>query len=96
MSHVPYHNTTPIHGDELLQAVMAAQKQDDMVMAFFDRGGAWTPSEVHGYLTRAGRKTLLTSVRRAISNLAKAKLLVVTGMTKMGPHGRPENIWSKS
>ncbi len=90
-----YHNTTPIHGHSLMDAVQRAKHQDEAVLAFFDRGGVWSPSQVWGYGNRCGRQWLLTSVRRAISNLTKSGKLVCTGRAIPGPYGRPENTWSK-
>lgn len=96
MNHVSYHNTTPIFGPALLDAARAAQKQDEAVMVVFNAGGAWTPRKLHAYLKQAGHDWELTSVRRAVSNLTKAKELVITGNLVMGPKGRPENEWIKA
>lgn len=96
MAHVSYHNTVPVSGGELLLAVKAAAAQDDAVLILFGSGGVWSPSQVHRYFTQCGHDWPITSVRRAISNLTKAKLLVMTGSSVIGPHGRRENTWSKA
>jgi hypothetical protein len=38
------------------------------------------------------RRWPLTSVRRAITNLTKANLLMQTGRSIIGPYGRRENV----
>lgn len=96
MTHVSYHNTTPLSGAQLLEAVRAAEGQDAAVLAIFQSGGVWSPSQVWQQGQLAGRQWLLTSVRRAITNLTKAGLLKQTGAPVDGPYGRPENTWSKA
>lgn len=91
-----YYNTTNLSGADLQQALSVAKTQDAAVMAIYDQGGTWTPWGVHEYGIMAGRKWLIGSVRRSITNLEKAGALKQTGMQLMGPHGRPENIWSKA
>lgn len=88
-----FHDTTPLTGERLAEAVRVAQQQDQAVMALM-REGVWSPSEVWNYGRSCGRQWLLTSVRRSISNLTKAGALVMTGQQIEGPYGRPENTWT--
>lgn len=87
-----YFNSTSLTGNELGAAVRAAQHQDDAVLAIM-RTGAWSPSQVWQYGTKAGRRWLLTSVRRSISNLTDAGLLEKTGLQVDGCYGRREHTW---
>lgn len=76
-----------------------ASYQERMILAWYNRysaGKAHPPSYVYQELIdRAilSRKTPLTSVRRAMSNLTKAGLLVKTGIKIAGPYGRDEYCW---
>lgn len=90
-------NTTGLTGDELRAAIVAAKRQEDAVLAIYKaHGRALSPSDVWGIGTRAGRKWLLTSVRRAISNLSAgdAAPLWRTERSKTGMHGSRERLWA--
>lgn len=94
MSHVSFHNTVPLYGDQLMAAVRAAASQDAAVLEVMRGGGTWTPRALWSYFKSCGRDWELTSVRRSISNLTKAGHLRITGATVMGPRGMPENQWA--
>lgn len=91
----PYYQTTPLSMSDLLDAVEAAERQDDAVLAIlrYHRASALAPSTVHYVGQQAGRKWLITSVRRSMTNLERAGLLRKAGVVD-GPHGRPEHTWS--
>ena len=87
-----YHNTTNSEGDELQRYERAALSQDERIAVLFERHAPFglTPSQVHRALdTRAP----LTSIRRAITKLTKARVLEKTGEQVGGPFGRPEYRW---
>lgn len=90
-----YHVTTPMTAEQMAQAVAAAECQEAAIVAIFrrHRGDLLTPSRVHEIGCRAGRRWLVTSVRRAMTNLTDEGLLVKTGLAFIGPHSRPENAW---
>ena len=94
---VPYWPTTPLSRDQLAGAILVAEQQDEAVLAIF-RGtpGPLSPSQVWRIGEQGGRQWLLTSVRRSITNLADPKCVVLVRLnaTRMGPHGRPEGLWS--
>lgn len=94
MTHVSYHNTTPLYGDQLMAAVRAAASQDAAVLDVMRGGGTWTPRQLWSFFQKCGRSWELTSIRRALSNLTKAGHLRITGTTVMGPKGKPENQWA--
>lgn len=94
---IPYWNTTPLPRDQLAEAIRAAERQDEAVVAIFrahTRAGL-SPSRVHAIGLRHGMAWLLTSVRRSMTNLADPAtgVLVHTGAHVDGPHGRPEGVW---
>jgi hypothetical protein len=91
----PFHNTTHERGPELEKAVVTALKQEEKVSAIFRLAGrALTPSEVHAWGVKKNHETwLLTSVRRAISNLTDAGVLWRTHEKKRGPYKRNEYLW---
>jgi hypothetical protein len=92
-----YHNTVPEEGDRLHGYAEKAKKQDDVVLNVFkwNMGRGFTPAEVHVVLEGWGEKILLTSVRRSISNLTKARKLVKCqrDQTKIGLYKRSNRTW---
>jgi hypothetical protein len=92
---VRYFVTTRLTADELNQAIERATNQDDVVLAMFRRFGAMTPSRCWTHYRAATGKhaTPLTSIRRSISVLTKARVLVKTDEQKLGPMNMPERVW---
>lgn len=90
-----FHNTTSETGEKLAQYKSHAIKQEAAVLALFRRERlAMAPSEVCEQVNRIhGEGWLLTSIRRAMTNLADEGLLVKTGRKRTGPFGRPEYYW---
>jgi hypothetical protein len=88
-------NTSRLAGDALRHAIEAAQHQDQAVLAIF-RGahGPLAPSQVYQCGLDAGRQWPVWSVRRAITNLTDAGVLVKLERQRMGPYQRPEFLWS--
>ena len=73
-----------------------AKRGDAAVLALFRPGQRLTPSQVHGlFLDECGPPApLLTSVRRAITNLTDRGLLIhYPADRRMGPHGARESTW---
>lgn len=92
----PYHQTTPLSGQQLADATRTATAQDAAILAVYSAGIARTPSQVHSILTRMGRNWPITSIRRGITNLEIDGLLTKLGATRIGPFGRPEHLWKRS
>lgn len=92
---VPYWHTTPLTREQLAGAILVAEQQDEAVLAIF-RGtaGPLSPSQVWQIGVDGGRGWLLTSVRRSITNLANAGVLVHLSAMRPGPYVRPEGLWS--
>jgi hypothetical protein len=95
---VPYFDTTKLPAPQLREARAIASHQDDMVIAVFDKARkGLTPSEVWRRLTDQGRKILLTSVRRSMTNLSNndEPELRKTTERRIGAYGRPEWVWER-
>lgn len=93
----PYWQTTPLTREQLAGALRCAEQQDEAVLAIFRaERRPLSPSEVWRIGEAGGRRWLLTSVRRSITNLADPKcgVLVHLAVTRPGPHGRPEGLWA--
>ena len=90
-----YWPTTALTRDELAGAMRVAEQQDEIVLAIYRASdGPLSPSQVWQQGIEFGRRWLLTSVRRSITNLAAADVLVHLSGHRMGPYGRPEGLWS--
>ena len=102
-----YHNTCGI--EDTADYQRKALTQDELILAFFrlpfwdrvriekatfpDRrtfNELFSPSDLNAMVLP---DALLTSVRRALSNLTKAERLVKTDMLVDGLYGRPEGLW---
>ena len=87
-----YFNTIPLKGADLKQARRKAANQDDLVLKCFteNKYQAMTPAQVFLML---GQQYPITSIRRAITNLTKAGLLVMTDEKRAGLYGTLNNTW---
>lgn len=93
---VRYFVTTRLEPEELAAAIERATGQDDAVLALFRAHVALSPSTCHAlYLEATGKRlTPLTSIRRSITVLTKARALTKTPKQIGGPFGMPEHVWS--
>lgn len=91
-----YWDTTALPSDQLAAAIRAAEDQDAAVLAILQPGRLLSPSQVWDAGCRVGRSWLLTSVRRSMSNLTDAKVLVRTDVKRRGPYGRDEFCWMRA
>lgn len=104
---VEFHNTSDLRGEELSQADMTAQKQRDWIKAFYDRNSHQNigPSDCKRAFDKAhgsqhwnnGTGVLLTSIRRAISNLSKGEgsWLVKLSTQVKTDRGGKEFLWTR-
>ena len=101
-----FHNSIPLkEGEGLEKAKDTAKKQQDMIMELFRENPLlnFTPIEVWDVINEErdsdmdtwGQPVLLTSVRRAISNLTKAGRLFKCdrSITREGRYGKPNRTW---
>lgn len=92
----PYWPTTPLSAEQLAGAMRSAEQQDEAVLAVFrEAQRPLSPSQVWQVGIDHGRRWLLTSVRRSITNLADPKcgVLVKLHQSRPGPYGKPEGLW---
>lgn len=89
---ISFHNTVPIEGNNLREAIKKADKQNDNILEWFQIYYAleFTPCEVHKVFKDT---MLLTSVRRSITTLTNNGFLVKTGNKKKGIYGVLTNTW---
>ena len=87
-----YFNTTNVRGDDLRKEWKNANAQEQKIVAVFQ--------SVLGYflsffevLERSGLRALITSIRRAMTNLTREGVLEKTEVTRMGPYGKPSYCW---
>lgn len=97
MSAQPYHNTTRLQGVELRDAVQSAECQEAAVLAIFASrpDSPMSPSQVWRIGCDQGSRWLLTSVRRAMTNLTEARELLKMDDRIDGAYGRPEYVWRR-
>ncbi len=74
------------------------QKQEELILMIFKTHyGEWLmPTQVRAILSAiTGTDTLLTSVRRGITNLTKQSKLVKSGKAiVIGPYGVANHVWT--
>lgn len=90
-----YHQTTPLEPQTLREAITQARRQEDAILAIFQRlRRAMTPSDVWAITQAAGKQWPMTSIRRAITDLTDERgALEKTATLRMGPLGKPEHAW---
>lgn len=87
-----YFDTTRLPLPELVAAISRAELQDDAVLAAFRCHLVLSPSRCHSIVT-CSRPMLITSVRRSISTLTAAGVLVKLTTQVPGPYGTSEHLW---
>lgn len=84
-----YHNTNDLEQNEADRYAAFTGDQERQILAWFEKHGTGSPSQVGAFF----RQLPITSVRRGITNLTNRSKLNKTSKTRIGPYGRPENIW---
>lgn len=86
-----YYNTTHLQGNDLEKAQVRAGTQAREILDFFEahRGQPLTPTEVQNALNMQ----VLTSVRRAITNLTDKGFLRKTNIKRAGKYGADNYCW---
>ena len=85
-----YYNTTNETGDDLKQSHKKAKSQSDKILDIFKTSKKASPSQVMLALPVG---TLITSVRRSITDLTKDGHLEKTSEQRKGLYGKKEYIW---
>jgi|TARA_R100000734_G_C3301793_1_gene92380 predicted ArsR family transcriptional regulator len=85
-----YYNTTNETGEDLKESHKKAESQQEKILDIFKTSKEASPSQVMLALPVG---TLITSVRRCITDLTKEGHLEKTTRKRKGIYGRPEYIW---
>lgn len=98
-----HHNTTNESGSKLARFQKHAKTQEAQILKVFrdayvkDKTSTLSPSQVFDRLwytrTTAAAFYLLTSIRRAMSDLTREGYLIKTDDKVTSPRGRPEYLW---
>lgn len=90
-----YFNTTSQTGQTLGVYKQSAERQESLIYEMYKHFKSLTPSQVWKYWRADSdhRQVPITSIRRAISNLANNGLLVKTEQKVPGLYDRPEHIY---
>lgn len=93
-----FFNTINLEDQELKAAIAQCKKQEDHVLWFFKKfpDAAFTPFQVLWFLVHIGSlnvKTPITSIRRTITNLTEAGLLVKTENKVIEEQGKANHLW---
>lgn len=87
-----FHNTTDLKGKVLSEAKQECKNLESKIVKLYQLHSNLSPSQA--YLRLSG-KHILTSVRRAITNLTmRDKLLTKTDVKITGMYGKPEYVWT--
>jgi hypothetical protein len=89
-----FYNTNNTQGVDLLKSELSANKQGVRILIIMkEKGVAMTPFQVQDeYIKRHG-SILITSIRRAISDLDACGLLVKTNETIIERYGKSNYLW---
>lgn len=91
-----FYQTVDLDPDSLRAAIVQAKRQEDAVLAIFQRlRTPMTPSMVLRLTEAAGKRWPITSIRRAMSDLTReaGAPLVKTDRLLPSPLGKPEHCW---
>lgn len=91
METLHYHNSTNQKAGIVLEETRNCKSQEEIIFEIFEVYGKLTASEV---LNKFPEIILLTSVRRAISNLKFDEKLIKLDETKTGMYKKPEHYYS--
>lgn len=89
-----YYNTTKLSGATLFDSIEKCKSQDDTVLRFFKENpnGVFSACDIYKKIFES-RGSLLTSVRRSITNLTISGDLIKTDQSKTGIYGKKVFMW---
>ncbi len=85
-----YYNTTNLKGQDLFEAIMQANSQEEFVLNLLRKNKRMTASEIYRHYPKPAP---ITSIRRALTDLKKRGLVRKTNMKKRGIYGKPEHFY---
>jgi len=88
-----FHNTINVRDFELSCSEAQAKSQDKRIHEFFKLrpGQSFTPFDVNRF--EFGGRAVITSIRRAMTNLTNAGLLTKTDKQVQGDYGKLNYMW---
>ena len=88
-----FYNTVNLEGGDLKEAAEQNVSQAKIIEGMFARHMVLTPSQVQIIAATNGHRWLVTSIRRAITDLTNSGKLRKSDMKVRGPYGKPEHLW---
>lgn len=90
-----YWNTNKLAGESLSQAIEKAKTQETKILLFFKSHPhkSFAPHEIGLCLEFFLKRTPITSIRRAITNLERSGQLMKTDRMINGQYGKPVHTW---
>lgn len=90
-----FHNTIGIASKTLKAAKDKTNAQEALIMAWFYKHPTAmpTPWQLHAELKKLGHDLLITSIRRALTDLSDSGQLVKSDVLFKGPKGMPNHAW---
>lgn len=87
-----YYNTTRLTGQALINEILNSNGQESKVLTFFinNPNTSYAP---HVVKTHVLPLSPITSVRRALTNLTNANILIKTNTKVTGTYGKPVYTW---
>lgn len=87
-----YHNTNHEQGATLARSKAGVRSQQDIILEYFELfpRHLFTPFQIRDNVLP---DSPITSIRRAMTNLADADLLVKTATMAQGNHGKLNHTW---
>jgi Fe2+ or Zn2+ uptake regulation protein len=90
-----YYNTNKETGNTLSNSRYRAKSQEEIILSIFREGDLLSPDEVLN-ICNTENNYLLTSIRRALTNLTNKGLLIKNNVFKIGGYGKKTHTWSLS
>lgn len=89
----PYYNTNKEYGAELTRSTATALGQEEKIISYFKRhpSAQLTPFDVCNLVFN--QSVPVTSVRRAMTNLADKNILKKTDAMRIGKYGKKNHTW---
>lgn len=88
-----YYHTTRLTPEQAREAVSAAKRQQDAILAIYRSRGPLSPADVERICRDMGKGWPIHSIRARITTLADDGALVKLDAHKPGAYGKPEHLW---
>ena len=90
-----YYNTVNLSGKKLSKAIKRAASQEEMIKVFMkhNKHKSYTPFEIQDAFLKEDIIFIITSVRRALSNLTQNSILIKSKNMVIADYGSPNHKW---